>query len=188
MELFASREGNGISGYVAATGRSYICPDVLHDPRYIPGLDQARSSLTVPLFLHDKSHRRLHVETTGPPPSPKTIASSPRFRPQRRRRPQHPGFAGRRSASAPGTASPTTSVSDIAGPLNDISSDALLHPDDYIGHDDLRDRLQQIIDNVCDHPELAQPGRSGNEGSPGHRRGRGQRDGSGSSWCPHPRG
>jgi len=27
IDLFAETEGNGISGYVAATGRSYICPD-----------------------------------------------------------------------------------------------------------------------------------------------------------------
>ena len=33
IELFADAEGNGISGYVAATGRSYICPDVERDPR-----------------------------------------------------------------------------------------------------------------------------------------------------------
>ena len=37
IEIFSSREGNGISGFVAATGRSYICPDVHRDPRYIPG-------------------------------------------------------------------------------------------------------------------------------------------------------
>src|SRR5690606_32598150 len=35
IELFATSEGNGISGYVAATGRSYICPDVERDPRYV---------------------------------------------------------------------------------------------------------------------------------------------------------
>jgi len=28
VELYAQTEGNGISGYTAATGRSYICPDV----------------------------------------------------------------------------------------------------------------------------------------------------------------
>ncbi|WP_216074523.1 hypothetical protein, partial [Acinetobacter baumannii] len=39
IELFASPEGNGISGYVASTGRSYICPDVERDPRYVMGLD-----------------------------------------------------------------------------------------------------------------------------------------------------
>ena len=38
-ELYASTTGNGISGYVGATGRSYICHDVQNDPRYLPGLD-----------------------------------------------------------------------------------------------------------------------------------------------------
>ena len=37
VDLFAQSEGNGISGYVAATGRSYICPDVERDPRYVDG-------------------------------------------------------------------------------------------------------------------------------------------------------
>jgi len=35
IDIYASTENNGISGYVAATGRSYICPDVQKDPRYI---------------------------------------------------------------------------------------------------------------------------------------------------------
>ena len=48
VELFAESEGNGISGYVAASGRSYICADVEKDPRYVTGLTHARSSLTVP--------------------------------------------------------------------------------------------------------------------------------------------
>jgi CheY-like chemotaxis protein len=37
---------------------------------------------------------------------------------------------------------------EVAGPLNDIVSDATALMDDYIGHDDLRERLQQIIGNV----------------------------------------
>lgn len=52
--IYASTEGNGISGYVAATGESYICPDVRRDPLYREGLDNAGSSLTVPLYLHDQ--------------------------------------------------------------------------------------------------------------------------------------
>lgn len=52
--IYARREGNGISGYVAATGESYLCPDVRRDPLYREGLDNARSSLTVPLYLHDQ--------------------------------------------------------------------------------------------------------------------------------------
>src|SRR5213078_5229400 len=63
IELFADPEGNGISGYVAATGRSYICPDVERDPRYVMGLDHAKSSLTVPLRLHDKVIGIFNVES-----------------------------------------------------------------------------------------------------------------------------
>ena len=63
IELFALPEGNGISGHVAATGRSYIAPDVQRDPRYISGLDMARSSLTVPLMLHDKVVGIFNIES-----------------------------------------------------------------------------------------------------------------------------
>ncbi len=63
VELFARREGNGIMGYVAATGRSYLCGDVTQDPRYVMGLHNARSSLTVPLRLHDKVIGAFNVES-----------------------------------------------------------------------------------------------------------------------------
>src|SRR5688572_20157312 len=64
IELFALSEGNGISGYVAATGRSYICPDVERDPRYVIGLTNAKSSLTVPLRLHDRVIGIFNIEST----------------------------------------------------------------------------------------------------------------------------
>ena len=54
IDLYAQPEGNGISGYVAATGRSYICHDTEKDPRYVLGLQHSKSSLTVPLMMHDK--------------------------------------------------------------------------------------------------------------------------------------
>jgi len=63
VELFARREGNGISGFVAATGRSYICADTARDPRYVVGIVSARSSLTVPLRLHDKVIGIFNVES-----------------------------------------------------------------------------------------------------------------------------
>jgi CheY-like chemotaxis protein/putative methionine-R-sulfoxide reductase with GAF domain len=148
VELFASREGNGISGYVASTGRSYICPDVMRDPRYIAGLDQARSSLTVPLYLHDKVIGVFNVE------SDKAAAFTEDDR-------QFAEIFGRNVAVALNIldllvierVSTRNRVADdvcseVAGPLNDISSDASSILEDYIGHDDLRDRLQQIIDNV----------------------------------------
>ncbi len=62
-DLYAQREGNGIMGYVAATGRSYMCPDVEKDRRYVAGASGARSSLTVPLRLHDKVIGAFNIES-----------------------------------------------------------------------------------------------------------------------------
>ena len=66
IELYAKREGNGIMGYVAATGRSYLCGDVTQDARYVRGIFNARSSLTVPLRLHDKVIGAFNVESEKP--------------------------------------------------------------------------------------------------------------------------
>ncbi|MCA3004018.1 MAG: response regulator [Planctomycetaceae bacterium] len=66
VELFARREGNGISGYVAATGKSYICADTAVDPRYVIGINAARSSLTIPLRMSDKVIGIFNVESTQP--------------------------------------------------------------------------------------------------------------------------
>ena len=63
VQIFARKEGNGISGYVAATGQSYICPDVSKDPLYISGFERAASSLTVPLRLNERVVGILNVET-----------------------------------------------------------------------------------------------------------------------------
>jgi CheY-like chemotaxis protein len=148
VELFALPDNNGISGYVAATGRSYICPDVQRDPRYVIGLDNARSSLTVPLRLHDKVIGVFNVE------SQQTAAFNEDDR-------QFADIFGRYVAIALNIldlmvverVSTSHKVADdvtteCAGPLNDIASDATGLMDDYIGHDDLRNKLQQILDNV----------------------------------------
>lgn len=66
FELRPGLEGNGISGYVASSGRSYICQDTSTDPLYLPGIRGARSSLTVPLRLHDKVIGVMNVESTRP--------------------------------------------------------------------------------------------------------------------------
>jgi CheY-like chemotaxis protein len=63
LDLYPSREGNGITGYVAATGRSYVCNDTETDDLFLSGLHGARSSLTVPLRLHDKVIGVLDVES-----------------------------------------------------------------------------------------------------------------------------
>ena len=61
--LYAKAEGNGVTGFVAATGTSYLCPDAANDPLYIEGAQGARSSLTVPLILGDQVFGTFNVES-----------------------------------------------------------------------------------------------------------------------------
>jgi CheY-like chemotaxis protein len=61
--LYAATEDNGVTGYVAESGRSYLCPDIEQDSLYLPGAQNARSSLTVPLILHDQVLGTFNVES-----------------------------------------------------------------------------------------------------------------------------
>jgi CheY-like chemotaxis protein len=61
--LYARTEGNGVTGFVAATGKSYICPDTANDPLYIEGAVGAKSSLTVPILFHDQVIGTFNVES-----------------------------------------------------------------------------------------------------------------------------
>ena len=61
--LYAKQEGNGVTGFVAATGKSYLCADTTTDPLYIEGAQGARSSLTVALTLGDNVIGTFNVES-----------------------------------------------------------------------------------------------------------------------------
>jgi CheY-like chemotaxis protein len=61
--LYADVEGNGVTGYVAATGKSYLCEDTSKDSLYLSGARDARSSLTVPLMLHEECIGTFNVES-----------------------------------------------------------------------------------------------------------------------------
>lgn len=61
--LYARPTGNGVTGYVAHTGQSYLCADAANDPHYIAGAAGARSSMTVPLKFHDEVVGTLNVES-----------------------------------------------------------------------------------------------------------------------------
>lgn len=61
--LFARETDNGVTGYVAATGRSYLCTDAGVDPHFIQGSDNAKSSLTVPLLFGDEVIGTFNVES-----------------------------------------------------------------------------------------------------------------------------
>ncbi len=60
--LYARPTDNGITGYVASTGQSYICYDTSKDPLYLEGAAGARSSLTVPIMLHNEVIGTFNVE------------------------------------------------------------------------------------------------------------------------------
>ncbi len=65
-DLMADPQRNGVTGFVAATGKSYLCEDTIEDPLYIVGAEDARSSLTVPLVLHDDVIGTFNVESPEP--------------------------------------------------------------------------------------------------------------------------
>ncbi|MBL4698133.1 MAG: GAF domain-containing protein, partial [Phycisphaerales bacterium] len=66
IDLYLEAEGSGISGHVAATGKSYICHDATADERFLPGLSGARSSLTVPLRVSDRIIGIMDIESQQP--------------------------------------------------------------------------------------------------------------------------
>ncbi|MCR9201187.1 MAG: response regulator [Planctomycetaceae bacterium] len=63
--LFAEAEGNGVTGWVAANSESHLCHDTLADPLYLSGAADARSSLTVPLVMHEEVLGTFNVESPG---------------------------------------------------------------------------------------------------------------------------
>lgn len=64
--LFARRDRNGVTGFVASTGKSYLCEDTTEDPLYLQGFMGAKSSLTVPLLWHDSVIGTFNVESPKP--------------------------------------------------------------------------------------------------------------------------
>ncbi|MEZ6121848.1 MAG: response regulator [Planctomycetaceae bacterium] len=63
--LFAQESGNGVTGFVAATRKSHLCRDTKTDELYLSGAADARSSLTVPLIMHDEVLGTFNVESPG---------------------------------------------------------------------------------------------------------------------------
>jgi len=148
IDLYASPEGNGISGYVAATGRSYICHDTEKDPRYVMGLRHSKSSLTVPLMLFDEVVGVYNIESE----------QAGAFTEDDR---QFAEIFGRYVALALNildllvverytTSGQITDnvVQEMAEPLNDIQTDAQVLKDQSAGDEQMRTRLTRINDNV----------------------------------------
>lgn len=62
-KLLARPQGYGVTGYVAATGKSYLCEDASQDPLYLQAFEGSASSMTVPIMLHDQVIGTINVES-----------------------------------------------------------------------------------------------------------------------------
>ena len=149
--LFASPQNNGVTGFVAATGKSYLCEDTTEDPLYLEGSDGARSSLTVPLIQHDEVIGTFNVES----PSPGAFTESDL---------QFLEIFSRDVARALTTlellvaqqantalASVEAIHGEVALPVDEILNDAVNVMERYIGHEpEVVQRLQRILRNARD--------------------------------------
>jgi CheY-like chemotaxis protein/PAS domain-containing protein len=156
-ELFAQPQNNGVTGFVAATGKSYLCEDTTEDPLYIPGAKDAKSSLTVPLMLHDEVIGTFNVES----PEPRAFTESDL---------QFLEIFTRDVAAALNTfellqaeragmavASVEAIHSAVALPMDEILNDAVHVMEQYIGHEpEVVERLQRILRNARDIKQVIQ--------------------------------
>lgn len=156
-QLYAHPQGNGITGYVAASGMSYVCQDVVNDPLFIPGVSSSRSSLTVPLILHDQVLGTINVES----PDPAAFGDSDL---------QFLEIFARDVAFAlntlellvaqkANTAQQSCDAihSAVAMPVDEILNDAVNVMEDYIGHSpEVVDRIRRILHNARDIKQTIQ--------------------------------
>jgi len=155
--LRADPQGNGVTGFVAATGKSYLCEDTTTDPLYLPGAPGARSSLTVPLILHDEILGTFNVE------SPKPGAFNENDL-------QFLELFSREVAVALNTfellavekmttasASTERILREVATPVDEILNDAACILERYIGHEPIvSERLQRILKHTRNIKQLIQ--------------------------------
>jgi len=148
-QLFAQAQGNGVTGYVAATRKSHLCSDTQSDPLYLSGAADARSSLTVPLIMHDEVLGTFNVESPGAQGFDQkdleflevfgcVVAMAVN---------QLQLLVAEKVTTA--TESSARLQRDIALPTDDILSGATAILEKYIGHDpDVCEKLQRILDNT----------------------------------------
>jgi CheY-like chemotaxis protein len=155
--LFAENQNNGVTGFVAATAKSYLCEDTTEDPLYLEGCKGAKSSLTVPLILHDEVIGTFNVES----PEPRAFTESDL---------QFLEIFSRDVAVALNTlellavekaSTAQESVeaihSAVAIPVDDILNDAVNIMERYIGHEpELVERLQRILRHARDIKQVIQ--------------------------------
>lgn len=149
--LYARPQNNGVTGFVAATGKSYLCEDTTEDPLYLQGFKGAISSLTVPLIFHDHVIGTFNVES----PEPRAFTESDL---------QFLEIFSRDVAVALNTlelmvAQKASTAQEsceaihgaVALPVDEILNDAVNVMERYIGHEpEVVERLQRILRNARD--------------------------------------
>ncbi len=157
ITLYARPSDNGVTGFVAATGKSYLCEDTTQDPLYILGCEGAKSSLTVPLIQHDDVIGTFNVES----PDPRAFTESDL---------QFLEIFSRDVAVALNTlellvaqqantaqASVEAIHAEVALPVDAILNDAVNVMEHYIGHEpQVVERLQRILRNARDIKQVIQ--------------------------------
>jgi CheY-like chemotaxis protein/GAF domain-containing protein len=156
-QLRAATTGNGVTGFVAATGKSYLCEDTSEDPLYLEGAKGARSSLTVPVVLHDRVTGTLNVES----PEPRAFDESDLQFLEIFARDVAIALNTLELLAAEKASTAAASVeaihSAVALPVDDILNDAVNVMERYIGHaPDVVQRLQQILRNARDIKQVIQ--------------------------------
>jgi len=155
--LFAQPQDNGVTGFVAATGKSYLCEDTSEDPLYLQGAPDAKSSLTVPLVLHEEVIGTFNVES----PEPRAFSESDL---------QFLEIFTRNVAVAlnqlellvaekASTAAESVEAihSAVALPVDEILNDAVHVMERYIGHEpEVVERVQRILRNARDIKQVIQ--------------------------------
>lgn len=156
-QLFAHPQGNGITGYAASSGTSYLCYDVVNDPLFIPGVANSRSSLTVPLILNDQVLGTINVE------SPEVAAFSESDLQFLEIFARDISFALNTLellvAQKADTAQQSCNAihSAVAMPVDEILNDAVNVMEDYIGHSpEMVDRIRRILKNARDIKQTIQ--------------------------------
>ena len=155
--LFAEATDNGVTGFVAATGKSYLCEDTANDPLYLDGLIGARSSLTVPLIYHDKVIGSFNVEH----PDVNAFSESDLQFVEAFGRDIAQALNTLELLAAEKTNTAHASVEAIHGavalPIDEILNDTVRVIESYIGHNpDVVKRLRSILKNARDIKQLIQ--------------------------------
>ncbi|GMQ80197.1 MAG: response regulator [Planctomycetia bacterium] len=149
--LFARPKDNGVTGFVAATGKSYLCEDTAEDPLYLEGARGARSSLTVPLVLHEQVIGTFNVES----PEPRAFGESDLQFLEIFSRDVAVAINTLELLAAEKANTAAESVEAIHGavalPVDDILNDVVNVMEHYIGHaPEVEERLQRILRNARD--------------------------------------